>query len=365
MAERGSATERRAAERIEGELAAGRCRGAALAWGRGETAFGTVLAGAGGGGPVTAATRWDLASLTKVLATVPALLRLVAARELTLDARLGDLLPELAAAPAAGATVEQLLAHVSGLPAEAAPPTHAAPAPAASAHDDSPPDSALALVAAAPCERPATVRYSDVGFLALGAIVERLDGRPLAQALAAATVAPLGLRDTSFGSAPASRTVPTGAPLAGGPPRQRTHDPVARRLGGTGGHAGMFGSLRDVVALVQAWLADDAWIAPALRERAWRCHSGARPGGRRGLGWCLPGDDFHCARRGWAPSAVSHTGFTGTSVVLDPPTGAWCVLLTDLLPVGGDASAIVRLRLDVHELVGGVLASNGDTTTVG
>lgn len=348
------AFERLAADRIGQELAAGRCRGAALAWGRDELVFGRVLLGAGADGrTITAATRWDLASLTKVLATVPAVLRLVAGGELSLSAPLGELLPELTGAPVAGATVEQLLAHVSGLPAEAALPPGVAPV------------SALELVAAATPQAPAVVRYSDVGYLALGAVVERLAGRPLDVALTAAVCTPLGLRESGFGGAPAELAAPTGAPRSADGRRSLTHDPTARRIGGVGGHAGMFASLHDVVALVRGWLLDDHWIAPALRARAWRCASGDRPGGRRGLGWCLAGDAFHCARAGWPPSAVSHTGFTGTSVLLDPPSGAWCALLTDLLPVAGDASAIVRLRLDVHELVGAALATDGDATTVG
>ncbi|HTQ93475.1 MAG TPA: serine hydrolase [Streptosporangiaceae bacterium] len=73
--------------------------------------------------------------------------------------------------------------------------------------------------------------------------------------------------------------------------------------------------------------------------------------GRRGYGWACPGDAFDILGGGWPPTAVSHTGFTGTSLALDPPSGVWVVLLTNAVHAGRDATAVKALRRAVHETV--------------
>ena len=283
------------------ELLAGAGCAAAAAVGQGPDV--TLEAFAGGAGPHT---RWDLASLTKVLATVPAVLRL----EIALGDRLDAHVPELRGAAAGAASVEQLLAHTAGLPAAVG---------------------AGEIAQTAAVSAPGTeVRYSDAGYVALGLLVQAAADEPLAAAFERHVSAPLALRETAFG----------------GP----VHDPTARRLGGLAGHAGMFASLIDVSALARAWLEDDAWIPAERRDAALQPHTDPLPGGRRGLGWCLHPDEFHCAPGGW----VSHTGYTGTSIALDPATRRWAVLLTDLLPDGDDATRIVALRRQFHALAAAV-----------
>jgi len=121
---------------------------------------------------------------------------------------------------------------------------------------------------------------------------------------------------------------------------------------GVAGHAGLFAPAADLARFTAWWVsADDAVVPAALRRAAASCRTEGL-GGRRGYGWACPGDAFDILGGRWPPTAVSHTGFTGTSLALDPVSGAWAVLLTNAVHVGRDATAVTALRRAVHAAAG-------------
>jgi CubicO group peptidase (beta-lactamase class C family) len=131
------------------------------------------------------------------------------------------------------------------------------------------------------------------------------------------------------------------------------HDENARLMGGVAGHAGLFSTAADLARFAAWWVGDRGGPVPArLRRDAASCHTaglgGTGLGGRRGLGWVCRGDRFDILGGRWPATAVSHTGFTGTSLALDPPSGVWAVLLTNAVHAGRDATAIRALRREAH-----------------
>jgi CubicO group peptidase (beta-lactamase class C family) len=129
------------------------------------------------------------------------------------------------------------------------------------------------------------------------------------------------------------------------------HDENARLMGGVAGHAGLFAPAADLARFAAWWVSDsDAVVPAALRRSATTCQTEGL-GGHRGFGWACRGDDFDILDGLWPPTAVSHTGFTGTSLALDPPTGLWVVLLTNAVHAGRDPAAVKALRRDVHAVI--------------
>ena len=126
------------------------------------------------------------------------------------------------------------------------------------------------------------------------------------------------------------------------------HDENARLMGGVAGHAGLFAPAPDLARFAAWWVSDDDTAVPADLRRAAAACQAEGPGGRRGYGWACAGDGFDILGGHWPPTAVSHTGFTGTSLALDPATGRWLVLLTNAVHFGRDATAVQALRRAVH-----------------
>jgi len=309
------------------------------------------------GGPVaTADAHYDLASLTKVVATLPSVLRLVAAGEVRLDDRVGRFFsnagwfrePSLA-----DATVRSLLAHRSGLPAWR--PLFA---------EVGSRTTALAAVLQSPLERPGDVVYSDLGFMLLGAIVERVAHERLDVFAHREVFAPLEMGATRFGplgEGPTAATEDCGwrdRVLVG-----EVHDENAVVWDGVAGHAGLFATVTDLAHYARAWLlrdprlAPEAWLEEAVSEQ------GVAPDGTpRGLGWALasgpgrPGAAF----AGSGAHGFGHTGFTGTSLWIDPVARHGVVLLTNRVhPRRGSPAPVHRLRIDVHEAVRSVGSAPG------
>lgn len=339
---------------LTGAVEAGVVPGAVAAVGTGPAeqarwVVGDAETGAGGTRPMGADTLFDLASLTKVLVTLPAVLSLVDRGQLRLTDPLGRFVPGVHPA----VTVAQALTHTGGLAATrdfagSVPGTRTVTTTA----------ELVAAAAAEPLVRPpgTRVEYSDLGFVLLGGLVEQVDGRPL-DVVAAALVRPLG-SGVMFRPPPelAYRTAATEVlPTPSGPHRGlvgRVHDENAAAAGGVAGHAGAFGTLPDVAATVQAWLPGPrvngaALLSPRLRARALR-DATAGLGGHRGLGWTARGDGHDVLDAGWGPAAVSHTGFTGTSVALDPVSGRWAVLLTNAVHFGRGRPEVAAARRDFH-----------------
>lgn len=305
-----------------------------------------------GGPPVTPDTRFDLASLTKVVATLPSVLALVERGEMSLDDPLKRFFSNAGwmQTPSLGdVTVAQLLTHSSGLPAWK--PLFAQVEGRRTA---------LANVLQTPLMHPAgEVVYSDLGFILLGAVVERVSGTRLDAFADEHVFGPLGMSCTAFGvpagEGDAEKNVAAtedcgwrGRLLQG-----EVHDENAFVMGGVAGHAGLFGTVGDLARYAKAWRDQAApFASPELLRLA--CGERVRgPGvmGRRGLGWQLHREGSSAGTRA-SPAAYGHTGFTGTSLWIDPEGGWFAVLLTNRVhPSRTCGEGIVELRVAFHGAV--------------
>jgi CubicO group peptidase (beta-lactamase class C family) len=292
--------------------------------------------------PMTAGTVFDLASLTKVVATMPCLLHLAGRGEVGLDEPARRYLSAFTGPGKDEVTVRHLLAHTSGLPDQRRYYRYLTDAGAVRA-------AALAepLVA-----RPGTtVCYSDVGFIVLGELAAAVAGCGLDDLVREVVCAPLGLKATRYrppghwADRIAATEVVRGTAKVG-----VVHDENAETLGGIAGHAGLFGTVADLARFAAAW-AGDGSLPAGLRAEALACQTEGL-GGRRGLGWGLRHDRWDNMGDGWPASGAGHTGFTGTSLSVDPRSGLWAVLLTNAVHFGrGPEHSVVALRKQVHAAV--------------
>ncbi|HLI42715.1 MAG TPA: serine hydrolase domain-containing protein [Streptosporangiaceae bacterium] len=360
----------RVGELLTAAVRAGQVPGAVAAAGRGPVTLECWAAGWADTTPGTArrmaaGTVFDLASLTKVVATTTAILALAGRGSLSLDDPVTRYLPAFAArwegpsgasgpaeafGPAVPVTVRHLLTHTAGLP-----DTRKFYQWCSSRQE------VLGALYRTPLDaRPGTkVVYSDLGFMALGEVVAAASGMPLDAAVRRLVTGPLGMRSTGFAplAVPPARVAATERRGDGMPWTGTVHDENARALGGVAGHAGLFSTVADLARFARWWVSGDdrrnghAGPVPAhLRTAAASCQTPGL-GGCRGLGWVCRGDSFDFLGDGWPPTAVSHTGFTGTSLALDPVSGLWVVLLTNAVHFGRDHTAIKALRRDVHAAV--------------
>lgn len=349
---------------IEAAIAAKVTPGAALAIGR----HGQVvrLRGYGrteyrpGAPRVTERTIYDLASLTKPVATTTAVMLLVQDGLLDVDAPLATYFHEWRGLDdRSRMTARHLLAHTSGLPAGG---------PLSAAGSDR--STVVAALAGIPLRsRPGQVPvYSDYGMILLGALVERISGQPLDAFVDARVFEPLGMADTGFNPLGWGAAAPFRLPTAGTPllpriaPTERTaqrglihgivHDPLALRFSGVAGHAGLFGSARDMAAYAGMLLSGGrAGDVELIRGDLLRAFVG-RPDERSRftLGWELAREGNSSAGA-FAPTAFGHTGFTGTSMWIDPERDMFVVLLTNRLNPNSREQRHIKLRREVHGAV--------------
>jgi CubicO group peptidase (beta-lactamase class C family) len=284
------------------------------------------------GVPVYVDTRFDLASITKLFVSTLALM-LVAEMRVELDQPLLEWMPEWRDRPQAPITMRMLLAHTSGMNSGADYRTLL---------DRNVAEFALTRpLVAAPGER---VIYSDLGMIALGTAVERIEGRSL-QAIVAKR-----FRRSSLAFNPGSRErrmIPaTEEDAWRGRVQGKVHDEKAYLMNGVAGHAGLFGTAADVASLAEAYLAaaggrvqrllPDALAREAVREAAYD------PVLRRGLGWALKTNDDNSCGRLMSMETFGHTGFTGTCIWADPARDASGVLLTNSVYFGRNDSRPLR-----------------------
>lgn len=320
---------------VEDGIERGAFPGAALVIGRRDTVLFAKgygrLTWAGTSGAVDPdSTLYDLASLTKVIATTTAMMLLVERGRARLDTPVATYLPEFRGEGTAAVTVRELLTHTSGLRATLPLAREAA-------------DSAAALrlvFAATPIVPPGTrVVYSDLNAILLGEIVGRQGGAPLDRFSAREIFTPLGLRHTMF-HPPAwivRRIAPTGV-WHGRSVAGVVNDQNAAKLGGAAGHAGLFATARDVARFAQFMLREGA-LADGHRllkpetvrlftTRAVNPGNGAEA---RALGWeTVPtGEQVSSAGTRFGPRSYGHTGWTGTSLWIDPDRDLFVVLLTN------------------------------------
>jgi CubicO group peptidase (beta-lactamase class C family) len=276
--------------------------------------------------PMRHDTIFDLASLTKTFTTI-AVMQLVERGRVALDASVASYLPAFAQNGKDNVTVRQLLTHTGGLPAWL---------PLYSRYDTVQ-ERVDAVLAVRPDNPPGQAYvYSDLGLITLGLLVEKVTGRPLDEVVAARITEPLGMHDTMF-NPPArlrDRIAATEAePWAGRPMlRGEVHDENAWSLGGVAGHAGLFSTAHDLAVLAQTLLnggryGDARILAPDTVGAMLTEQNTESPGDSHGLGFELDQRWYMDALS--SPSTFGHTGYTGTSLVVDPLGDAFVILLSN------------------------------------
>ncbi len=315
--------------------------------------------------PMTLDTIFDLASLTKPVATTTSVMILIEEGRIRLNDRVATFIPEFARYGKEAITVRHLLTHMSGLrpDVDLADMWTGAETAIALAVEEVP--------VAQPGER---FVYSDINFFLLGEIVGRVSGKPLNVFAAERIFSPLGMRDTMF-TPPASRRpriAPTEActqygwpcgeqtpqDSAGTPPqmlRGIVHDPTARRMGGVAGHAGLFSTAADLAVYCRMLLRGGAVAGRRILSPlgVGRLIAPSTPAGEpnvRGLGWDM--DSSFSANRGelLPLGSFGHTGFTGTSLWIDPETNVFVVFLSSRLHPDGKGD-VTPLRARVATVV--------------
>jgi len=329
-----------------GAIAAGRGESVVLEWGVGRIGWNAEDP------PVRPdLTVYDLASLTKVIATTTAVMLLVEDGLMELDRAVADYLPffhgEHRDEGPLRITVRDLLTHTSGLPA------------GVSGWWPTPAGTRVGLLATPSVARPGQrVIYSDVGFCILWLAAERAAGEPLTRYLDRRVFSPLALHSFTFLPGEACPLcAPTGVRPDGAPFRGVVHDPLARRLGGiAGGNAGLFGNLHDVGRFA-AMMANGGELngVRVLQRETIDAFTRRQPrSGGRALGWDTRADNgLGAAGLAFSPFAYGHTGFTGTSLWIDPDTGVWIVILTNHTYDARQRRSLHGLRRAVHDRVAG------------
>lgn len=309
---------------------------------------------------MTTDTIFDMASLTKVLATTPAIMLLAQNGLLRIGDKVKRYLPPFTGGGKDDITVRQLLTHFSGLPPD---------------FDLSKPwqghDAALEELWHTDTQtQPGTsFAYSDLNFIALGEIVRAVSGKSLDVFAEQEIYQPLGMTETTFHPPAAwiERIAPTESRarslqyLKGGASEQEqqilrgeVHDPTAWRMGGVAGHAGLFSSARDVAIFAQMLLNRGSFqgksvLSPMTVQAMTSPQSppGALP--VRGLGWDI--DTTYSAPRGdLFAGGYGHTGFTGTSIWIHPPTDTFIIILTSRLHPEGKGD-VTHLRGVIANIV--------------
>ncbi len=304
--------------------------------------------------PMTVDTVFDLASLTKVVATTTAMMTLIEDGRVRLNDTVATYIPGFERYGKAGITIRHLMTHVSGL------------RPDVDLHPWTGYDAAIELAKdEVPTAAPGAVFvYSDINFFLLGDIVTRVTGQSLEAYLKARVFGPLGMTETGF-KPPASllpRIAPTercaeqdawpckrpdAAPLRG-----IVHDPTARRMGGIAGHAGLFSTARDLQKFARMLVGNGRLgTTRVLSEASVRTMTSKQtpPGmaANRGLGWDI--DTTFSSNRGDlfpVGSSYGHTGFTGTSLWIDPASGSYVIFLSSRLhPDGVGDVGVLRSRI--------------------
>lgn len=307
-------------------------------------------------------TVYDLASLTKVIATTTLAMLAVSEGKLDLDAPVQRYLPAFRGVGKERVTIRHLLTHSSGLPADPSPLLWQQTPNA---------DSALHLVNATPLDTPPGVRmvYSDLGAIVLGEVIERVYGDKLDRLAERRIFGPLGMQSTRF--RPSESWLPRIAPTEYDTAwrkrivRGEVHDENAAWLGGVAGHAGLFGSAMDVMAYGE-WLLEtvgryDGKVAgrnlPSSRPpvlpsiaREFVHRQNIVPGSSRALGWDTPYPGNSAGTR-LDPKSFGHTGFTGTSIWIDPSRELVIVLLTNRVHPTRNNPRVGPLRIAVADRI--------------
>ena len=283
--------------------------------------------------PMTTDTVFDLASLTKPIATATSVMFLVDQGKLQLEDPVAKYLPEFAASGKENVTVRQLLVHVSGL----------IPDNSIKDYDDGA-DEALKRVFALKLQTPPGERfaYSDMNYVVLGELVRKLSGNNVHEFSQEHIFQPLGMKETTYlpGDDLKHRAAPT-EQREGKWMQGEVHDPRTYKLGGIAGHAGLFSTAEDLAIYASMMLrrgerggkrilSEDAWKQMTSPHKVpARRNNGAEYEGLRGLGWDM--QTGYSINRGesFSPAAFGHGGFTGTAIWIDPEKDLFLIFLSN------------------------------------
>jgi uncharacterized protein YbbC (DUF1343 family) len=340
---------------VKNAMAAGNIPGAVLLIGHNGTtayrkAYGTRTVGQNAE-PMTTDTIFDLASLTKVIATTTCVMRLEQLGQIKLNDPVAKYIPDFGQSGKEDVTIRMLLTHYSGLPADL---------------DLKQPWNGLeegySRANATKLVNPpgSTFVYSDVGFVVLGELVQKVSGMTLDQYAQQYVFGPLGMTSTHFNppmsaaahTAPTQRDEHTGQMVRG-----TVHDPTAKQMGGVAGDAGLFSTADDVAKFAQAILDGGAPIlSPLIVEKMTTPQQAANMPNVRGLGWDID-SPFSSTRGELLPvGSFGHTGFTGTSLWIDPTTSTYIILLTNATMMKD--GNVISLRTELATAVASALNLN-------
>jgi CubicO group peptidase (beta-lactamase class C family) len=309
-------------------------------------------------------TIYDLASLTKVIATTASVMLLAAESKLALDAPVANWLPAFAERGKEKIHVRHLLTHSSGLR-----PWRAYHADLAErdrrrgehvvGSSDGKKEITNRVLRSAPVHEPGEASvYGDLDFIALGALVEAAAGEDLDAFAARRIFQPLGMADTGFHRLPWTGERARYAATEQCSWRQRVlwgevHDPNAWAMGGVAGHAGLFGTAADVMRFAQEMLAADrgqSALFPVEIAREFFRRQEIAPQSDWALGWDTPTEGQSTSGTQFSKRSIGHTGFTGTSVWIDLERGMQIVFLSNRIHLIAKKSRF-ELRPLVHDLV--------------
>ena len=281
--------------------------------------------------PVSDSTVYDLASVTKVVSMTTAIMLTVADGKIDLDAPVHRYLPRFVGGGKDSVKIRHLLTHSSGLPSWR---------PLYSMTSDR--REAIDSLYATPLDTipGARYRYSDLGAITLGLLVESVVGRPLDEIMLKRVWRPLKMPSTGY--VPDAHLLDHVAPTERDPVRGRiirgeVHDENCWRLGGVSGHAGLFSNAADLTRFAR-WMLDlyhgrvpqdDPLHVPKALVREFTSRQSGPEGSTRALGWDTPSDSLSTAGTLMSRQSFGHTGFTGTSIWIDPVNDLFVILLTN------------------------------------
>jgi uncharacterized protein YbbC (DUF1343 family)/CubicO group peptidase (beta-lactamase class C family) len=314
---------------------------------------------------MTVDTIFDAASLTKVVATTPAIMKLFEQGKIRVNDPVTVYLPEFQGGKSS-ITVRDLMTHFSGLRPDLDLE------PAWSGYETGIQRALIDKPASPPGQ---SFVYSDINYELLGEIVRRVSGKPLDQFAREEFYQPLGMRETTF--RPPAALVPRIAPTefdkaSGKILRGVVHDPTARYMGGVAGHAGLFTTADDLARYCDMWLAGGALggvrvLSPLTVRKFTEPATPPDQPVQRGLGWDI--DSPYSSNRGelYPIGSYGHTGFTGTSIWIDPSTNSYIIVLSNrVYPRGGKSINQVRGRMaTIAAAALGVDAAPGHETLTG
>lgn len=309
--------------------------------------------------PMRADTIFDLASLTKVIGTLPGALHLWQGGAYTLDTPVDSILPEYAGAPHGRVTIRQLLSHTAGFVSWRALYLSISNR-----------EQVLQAILQIPLQHVpgTTVEYSDLGIILLGFAMERVANARLDAFLSQVVFRPLELTETTYTPPKAWWPRCAATEVGHAYERQKLADASGRKpdradvicgevhdgnayyaMEGVAAHAGLFSTAWEVGTVALQWIRPSSFLTDHVIQEATRLQTSGAQGTPRGLGWILHHAEAFFAALG--PRSFGHTGFTGTSIAIDPDADLLVVLLTNRVHPRADNTLILEFRRRFHEMV--------------